>query len=103
MAEYDIDFDQVRIVDAQFKKRVPIWSGQDVLDSGLNKAKSKWVLKKMNLIRVWPKGLFNTVKKVRCIIKAFVRLSIFENFLTGCVLINTVGMALDRYDITVKV
>lgn len=27
MADYDIDFNQVRNVDSQFKKRLPIWSG----------------------------------------------------------------------------
>ena len=31
--------------------------------------------------------------------KRFIRLSIFENFLTVCVLINTVVMAMDSYDI----
>ena len=57
------------------------------------------ILKKINLLRVWPKGFYNMVKKVRCIMKQFIRLSIFENFLTGCVLINTVVMAMDSYDI----
>lgn len=44
MKEYDIDFNQVRIVDALFKRRIPVWSGQDVLDIGLNLEKSNWVL-----------------------------------------------------------
>lgn len=99
MADYDIDFNQVRCVDSQFKRRMPIWSGQDVLDVGLNKAKSMWVLAKMNKLRVWPKGFFNIVKKVRAVMKFFIRLSLFENFLTVCVLLNTVGMAMDAYDI----
>lgn len=34
--------------------------------------------------------------------KMFIRWSIFENFLTLCVLINTIGMAMDAYDITEK-
>ena len=55
----------------------------------------------MNLLRVWPKGFYNSVKKVRCLLKQFIRLSIFENFLTLCVLINTVVMAMNSYDITV--
>ena len=53
----------------------------------------------MNTLRVWPKGFHNTVKKVRSIMKAFIRWSLFENFLTLCVLFNTVGMAMDAYDI----
>lgn len=70
-----------------------------MLDVGLNKAKSMWVLSKINKLRVWPKGFFNLVKKVRAVMKMFIRLSLFENFLTVCVLLNTVGMAMDAYDI----
>ena len=58
-----------------------------------------WVLSKINKLRVWPKGFFNLVKKVRAVMKMFIRLSLFENFLTVCVLLNTVGMAMDAYDI----
>lgn len=53
----------------------------------------------MNKLRVWPIGFYNLVKKVRCIMKMFIRLSLFENFLTFCVLLNTIGMAMDAYDI----
>ena len=56
----------------------------------------------MNLLRVWPKGFYNHVKKIRTLIKDFVRLSIFNAFLTTCVLINTIGMAMDSYDIDPK-
>lgn len=100
--DYEIDFDQVRIVDNMFKKKMPVWSGQDVLDIGLNLEKSSWVLAKMNKVRVWPKGFFNTVKRVRYVMKSFVRLSLFENFLTLAVLINTIVMAMDSYDIDEK-
>ena len=40
MTNLEIDFLEVRKVDAQFKKRTPIWSGQDVLETALNMAKS---------------------------------------------------------------
>ena len=56
----------------------------------------------MNKLRVWPKGFYNTVKKVRSVMKSFIRWSLFENFLTMCVLFNTVGMAMDAYDIKQK-
>ena len=56
----------------------------------------------MNLLRVWPKGFYNLVKKVRAMIKDFCRLSIFNAFLTTCVLVNTIGMAMDSYDIDAK-
>ena len=53
----------------------------------------------MNKMRVWPKGIYNTIKKIRCLMKGFIRLTIFENFLTLCVLFNTIVMAMDSYDI----
>ena len=53
----------------------------------------------MNKTRVWPKGFYNYVKKFRSFLKAFTRMSLFENFLTLCVLINTIVMAMDSYDI----
>ena len=53
----------------------------------------------MSMTRVWPKGFYNFVKKFRSLLKAFIRMSLFENFLTGCVLVNTVVMAMDAYDI----
>lgn len=100
MSSYDIDFNEVRMDDSNFKKRRPIWSGQDVLPIGITDMKqANWILAKMNLLRVWPKGLFNPIKKVRTVIKDFTRLSIFGAFLTTCVLINTIGMAMDSYDI----
>ena len=69
MTSYEIDFELVRNNDAQFKKRMPVWSGQEVLDVGLNIKKSQWILNKVNLIRVWPKGIYNLIKKVRCLMK----------------------------------
>ena len=53
----------------------------------------------MSRIRVWPKGFHKKIKKIRALIKHFTRMSIFNAFLTTCVLINTVGMAMDSHDI----
>ena len=100
MSDKDINFDNVRINDMKSKKRKLNWSGQEVLETSLNVAKSKIILTKMNKLRVWPKGFYNIVKKVRCTMKMFIRWSLFENFLTLCVLINTIGMAMDAYDIS---
>ena len=99
MRGLDIDFLQVRLVDAQFKRRQPVWSGQDVLDVSLNLEKSHWVVSKMNALRVWPKGFYSTVKKARSALKGFVRTSLFENAMSLCVLANTIGMAMDSYGI----
>jgi hypothetical protein len=48
MTAYEIDFELVRRNDATFKRRLPTWSGQEILDVGLNMKKSQWILKKMN-------------------------------------------------------
>lgn len=53
----------------------------------------------MNKIRVWPKGINNLVKKIRSVLKAFTRTNFFNSLMTLCVLINTIGMALESYDI----
>jgi len=58
------------------------------------------VVNHFNIIRVWPKGFHNAIKKFRCLLKYIIRLSIFDNALTAIVLANTVGMAMDSYSIT---
>ena len=99
MQGLEIDFKQVRLVDGLFKRKRPEWSGQDILDLHMNMSKSNWVLGKVNALRVWPKGPYNGIKKAQAILKAFVRTSLFENAMTLSVLINTVGMAMESYDI----
>lgn len=103
MLGLEIDFLEVRMVDAQFKKRVPVWSGQEVLEQTLNMKKSAWVLNQINATRVWPKGVYNKIKKARSVLKAFTRTSFFDNLMTFCVLVNTIGMSMDSYDIDPKV
>ena len=44
MSNYEIDFEQVRYTDSLFKRRLPEWSGQEVLDLTLNMKKSGWVI-----------------------------------------------------------
>ena len=85
-----------------FKKRHNEWSGQDVLDTGLDMRSSASVLAKMNKLRVWPKGCYRLIKKAQSLLKAFIRTSLFENLMTMSVLVNTIGMALDSYDIDPK-
>ena len=68
----------------------------------MNMEKSGWVLSKINALRVWPKGPYNGVKKAQSVLKAFVRTSLFENAMTLSVLINTIGMAMESYEIDEK-
>ena len=65
-------------------------------------SKSNWIVHKLNKLRVWPQGHHNWIKKIRCLLKGFTRLGIFENAMTICVLFNTIGMAMDAYDIDKK-
>ena len=52
----------------------------------------------MNRLRVWPKGGTGCIKKTRSLLKTFIRLAVFENLMTFSVLANTIGMAMDSYD-----
>ena len=60
---------------------------------------SLWTIKHLNKLRVWPLFFFGYVKKARCLLKMFVKTSLFENFMTLSVLLNTIVMAMDSYGI----
>ena len=73
-----------------------------MLDLTLNMDKSSWVIMKLNKLRVWPKGIYNLTKKFRAVLKTLTRFSLFDNFLTICVLMNTVVMGMESYDIDLQ-
>ena len=54
-------------------------------------------MKFLNKTRIWPKFGFGLVKKGRCLLKMLIKTSFFENFMTFCVLANTIVMAMDKY------
>ena len=56
-------------------------------------------IKQLNKVRTWPLFFFGYVKKARCLLKMFVRTSLFDNFMTLSVLLNTIVMAMDKYGI----
>ena len=60
---------------------------------------SLWTIKHLNSLRVWPLFAFGYVKKARCLLKMCVKTSLFENFMTLSVLLNTIVMAMDSYGI----
>ena len=64
--------------------------------------KSAWVLSMINRTRVWPKGIYNPVKKFRSVLKAFTRTAFFDNLMTLCVIVNTIGMSMASYSIDKK-
>lgn len=99
LGENAIDFNEVRRSDAARKRKVPVWSGQDVLCISLNRDHAEAITEQMTSIRVWPKGFYGVIKRFRFMVRKFVNHSLMDNLMTLCVLINTIVMALDRYGI----
>lgn len=97
----EVNYTMVRIRDCNVKRKTPIWSGQDVLEDSLTEDQSLWVTAFTNAVRIWPKGLFGYLKKVRCFLKIITKSSFFGSFMLGAVLMNTVVMAMERFDLTV--
>ena len=92
---FEINFNAVRDKDAQTKRIRPMWSGQDVLPDNLDASKSIDILSQLNSIRVWPGGLSGFWKRFRFVLRLFIKGSFFESFLTICVLMNTVVLAME--------
>jgi hypothetical protein len=92
-----IDFNEVRIKDCNVKRKTPTWSGQDVLNDGLNGVKSQWVANFLNATRVWPKGYYGWVKKFRCCLKIIVSHMLFDNAMLLSVVLNTIIMAMEAH------
>ena len=53
----------------------------------------------LNDVRVWPKSIKGYYKKYQSSLKDLVKHSLFDNFMTLSVLLNTITLALDRYGI----
>jgi hypothetical protein len=100
MDENKINFNEVIKKDCSRKRNTPMWSGQEVLEIGLNNELSEWVVERINAVRVWPKGWFNLIKKARVLLKMIVKHKIFDSAMTGCVLLNTIVMGMEHYDMT---
>ena len=99
MKDRDVDYLEVRIIDSMMSIKKPTWSGQEILSTSMNNDQANWVVDKINEVRVWPKGNMNIVKKARSLLKMHAMSPLFENFMTFCVLLNTVVMSMDRYGI----
>lgn len=62
-------------------------------------AHSEWVVTYLNAVRVWPKNLYGYIKKIRITLKMLVRSGPFDNAMLISVLLNTVVMSMDRFDL----
>lgn len=97
-----INYNEIIKRDCNKKRKTPMWSGQDVLEVGLNEELSDLAIVQINATRVWPKGLFGYVKKFRVFLKMIIKHSLFNNMLMGAVLANTAVMSLGSYGITAE-
>ena len=70
-----------------------------MLEIGLTNELSSWVVQKINKVRVWPKGFVGYLKKARVFLKMIVKHSLFNNLMTLFVLLNTIVMAMYRWDL----
>ena len=106
-AEFDIppdadevvfNFEEVLKKDMSAKRRTPTWSGQDVLAIGLNNELSSWIIDHINAVRVWPSGIIGWLKKIRVLLRMIVKHNLFGSAMTLAVLLNTMVMGMERYD-----
>ena len=65
----------------------------------LNDRKAKNIVTQLNTLRVWPSGLKGFFLRCKALLKKLVVSAFFDNFMTISVVINTVALALDRYQI----
>lgn len=97
---YEVNFDKVREKDVAYKKLRPMWSGQDVLREHMDNASSLWVVNQINMIRVWPTGMFGLYKRWRYYLRKLVLAGFYDAFMTFAVLLNTIVLAADHYGIS---
>lgn len=100
LEEHSINYKEIIAKDLAKKRKKPFWSGQDVLEIGLNNELSEWVVERINAVRVWPYGWFGYLKKARCLLKMIVRHKLFDNLMTLCVLLNTIVMGMEHYNMS---
>eukprot|EP00347_Sterkiella_histriomuscorum_P004762 403359206 len=93
-----MDFLILRKRDLNKKKQYTRWSGQNVLQGSMSDEKAKYVANTLNQIRVWPQ-YYGFMKILKNRIKALTKTVVFENFMTICVLINTIILSMDRHNI----
>lgn len=51
----------------------------------------------MNSVRVWKKGCSTPLKKFKYRVRQFALSLFFDNFMTLCVTVNTIGLSIEHY------
>ena len=77
------------------KKENP-WSGQEVLQDSDPYA-AIWLVDNLSRIRLWQYGYKGLFTKIRWLVKQFICSQYMENFMNLLVIVNTVTLAMDRY------
>ena len=95
----EVNFNEIRKNDNAKKKKRPFWSGQDVLRENLDNPKSCKIVDIINSNRVWPIGFSGIIKRIRYVLRIFVKGAFFDNFMTFAVLLNTITLSMDKYGI----
>ena len=91
---------EIHILNSGFKRKtLAQWSGQDVIP-WMDLDRAQYITQLLNLIRFFPTGCLGIHFMLKHSLKRIVLSSYFEHFMTLCVLINTVILALDRYPIS---
>lgn len=99
MGKFEVNFHEVRKADAQKKRKRPTWSGQEVLRENIDHQKSCKIIDQINSNRVWPTGFSGILKRIRYVLRIFVKGAFFDNFMTFAVLLNTITLSMDKYGI----
>ena len=55
-------------------------------------------MNQLNLIRVWPAGMKGIIKRIRYVLRIIVKHELFDSLMTFMVVLNTVTLAADHYD-----
>jgi hypothetical protein len=98
LRENSVNFNEVIKRDCSVKRKTPVWSGQDVLETGLNMELASWCVAKINGVRVWPKGLLRLPKKIQVSLKMIVKHKAFDSSMTLAVLLNTIVMGMEAHN-----
>lgn len=84
------------------KRKTPFWSGQDVLDVGLNNDLATFVIDQINTVRIWPQGTLGIWKKIQVFLKMVVKHKLFDSSMTLAVLLNTIVMGMESHGMTAE-
>lgn len=79
------------------KKPEQPWSGQEVL-TGCDPYAAVWMTANITEVRIWQQGYIGLFAYIRRMARKFVNSEICENFMNILVIMNTVTLAMDRYN-----